>query len=286
MGDSKKTKREQAFDLYKENSSNIDLVEIARLLDCPPGTVRGWKSKDKWDKKINGTLQEEKVERSNKNAERSNKGGAPPGNKNGVGNKGGAAPRGNKNALKTGEFETIFADTLSDEEKEIYSNLSDNPSLILIEEVRLLKIRQHRMMKRIKDAEAGLDQKEVEQLYELRGRKQYVDSEKGGRKVAVEVPTMIVTERKEKLFRKIEDILLIEDALTRVSAQLSKAVKQLNEIELSEQRLELMRAQTDHTKAQTTKALINKDGDENDGGTVINIIDDVTAQEQEGEMNG
>ena len=35
--------------------------------------------------------------------------------------------KGNKNAIKTGEYETIFADMLSDEEKDIYSNLNDDP---------------------------------------------------------------------------------------------------------------------------------------------------------------
>ena len=43
-------------------------------------------------------------------------------------NKGGS-PKGNKNAIKTGEYETIFADMLSDEEKDIYSNLNDDPFL-------------------------------------------------------------------------------------------------------------------------------------------------------------
>ncbi|MDT2835122.1 phage terminase small subunit-related protein [Vagococcus carniphilus] len=49
MSSEKKSKRKQAFDIFKEYEGNIDLVEIARLLDSPPGTVRGWKSKDKWD---------------------------------------------------------------------------------------------------------------------------------------------------------------------------------------------------------------------------------------------
>ena len=35
---------------------------------------------------------------------------------------------------------------------------------ILDEEIRILKIRQYRMLKRIKDAEAGLNDEEVERL--------------------------------------------------------------------------------------------------------------------------
>ncbi|WP_048948551.1 phage terminase small subunit, partial [Enterococcus faecalis] len=100
-----------------------------------------------------------------------NKGGAPPGNKNAVGNKGNKSaspPKRNKNAVKTGEYETIFADLLSDEEKDIYSKLNDDPFFILDEEIRILKIRQYRMLKRIKDAEAGLNDEEVERLQQLR----------------------------------------------------------------------------------------------------------------------
>ena len=130
-------------------------------------------------------------------------------------------------------------------------------------------------MKRIADAEAGLNERELEKLYELRGRKTLVESKKSGQKIQVEVPDLVLTEMKEHSFRKIEDVLSIEDALTRVSAQLQRAVKQLAELTMNDKRSRLIDVQIDHTKAQTTRALINKDGDENDGGTVINIIDDI-----------
>ena len=58
--------RDKAFDIYKKHKGEIDLVEIASQLDVPDGTIRGWKSKDKWDKKLgierNGT--EKKKERN------------------------------------------------------------------------------------------------------------------------------------------------------------------------------------------------------------------------------
>lgn len=62
--------RDKAFEIYKKHSGNIDLVEIASQLSVPPGTVRGWKAKDKWDKKMNGAFQKN-TERSVKNMERS-----------------------------------------------------------------------------------------------------------------------------------------------------------------------------------------------------------------------
>lgn len=89
--------RDKAFDIYKQHNGKIDLVEIASQLNLPSGTIRGWKAKDKWEQKMNGTLQ--------KNTERSkrNKGGQP-GNKNAIGNEGGAAPKENKNAETHGFF--------------------------------------------------------------------------------------------------------------------------------------------------------------------------------------
>ena len=49
--------REKAFEIYKKHKGEIDLVEIASQLNLAAGTVRGWKSKDKWDEKMNGPHQ-------------------------------------------------------------------------------------------------------------------------------------------------------------------------------------------------------------------------------------
>lgn len=57
--------RDEAFEIYKKHNGNIDLVEIAKILSLSPGTVRGWKAKDKWDSELNGTRQND-TERSNK----------------------------------------------------------------------------------------------------------------------------------------------------------------------------------------------------------------------------
>jgi len=48
-------RREKAFGLWKASNGAVDLVEIAKCLGVSPGTVRGWKSKDNWNAKMNGT---------------------------------------------------------------------------------------------------------------------------------------------------------------------------------------------------------------------------------------
>ncbi|GAA0115721.1 terminase small subunit [Clostridium senegalense] len=61
--------RDKAFEIYKEHNGQIDLVKIAEILNISPGTVRGWKNKDKWNDQLNGTFQKEK--KVVKNTERS-----------------------------------------------------------------------------------------------------------------------------------------------------------------------------------------------------------------------
>lgn len=60
--------REKAFEIYKKHEGKIDLVEIASQLNVAAGTIRGWKSKDKWDEKMNGTLRKN-TERSKRKSE-------------------------------------------------------------------------------------------------------------------------------------------------------------------------------------------------------------------------
>lgn len=112
--------RGKAFEIYKKNAGNIDLVEIASQLNLSPGTVRGWKSKDNWDGQLKGTFQK-------KNTERSKKKGAQPGNKNAVGH-GGTGPPGNKNAEKYG----FFSKYLPEETREIFSAIEQADPLDLL----------------------------------------------------------------------------------------------------------------------------------------------------------
>lgn len=93
MGRARDPNRDKAFEIYSENNGNIELIEIAERLGVSAGTVRGWKSKDKWEPKIKGTLQKKNTERSK------NPRGAPKGNKNAVGH---GAPKRNENAVTHG----------------------------------------------------------------------------------------------------------------------------------------------------------------------------------------
>lgn len=249
-------RRDEAKKIWLESNGEKQLKEIASELNISDSQVRKWKSIDKWSAELKGNV-------TNAKGNVTNQGGAPFGNQNAKGNKGNSRaspPVGNKNALKTGEYETIFFETLNDEEKDIYSNLNNDPSFVLSEEIRLLKIRQLRMMKRIKQAETGLNDEEIERLQQLRKIKTPI--EKDGRKLEIKRDVMQDVQVSRKTHRKIDDILSIEDSLTRISNQLAKAIKQMNELYMNEYRTDLMKAQTEKIQAEIADIGGNNSGEE------------------------
>ncbi|EMF0063445.1 small subunit of terminase [Enterococcus hirae] len=249
-------RRDEAKRIWLESNGEKQLKEIASELNVSDSQIRKWKSQDKWSAELKGNV-------TNAKGNVTNQGGAPFGNQNAKGNKGNSRaspPKRNKNALKTGEYETIFFETLSDEEKDIYSSLNDAPSFVLSEEIRLLKIRQFRMMKRIQQAEAGLNDEEVERLQQLRKIKTPI--EKNGKKLEIKSEVMQDVQISRKTHRKIDDILSIEDSLTRISNQLAKAIKQMNELYMNEYRTDLIKAQTDKIQAETNEIGGNNSGEE------------------------
>ena len=197
MARKRDSRRDQAKLIWIDSNGEKLLKDIAADLGVSDSQIRKWKSIDKWSDDLKSNVTNDKSNVTNSI-------GAPVGNENAKGNRGNSRaspPKGNKNALKTGEFETIYYDLLSDDEKAIYSadfSLADR----LNQDIQELTMRKYRMMKRIKNAENGLDLVESEKLYELRGRKQYVDSVKGGKKISIEVPQVTMTEMKEKSDRK------------------------------------------------------------------------------------
>lgn len=129
-------KRDEAFEIYEQSKGKIQLVEIASQLDISPGTVRGWKSKDKWDSKLNGTLQK-KTERSKR------KRGGQPGNKNAKGHGG---PVGNLKALKHGAYQSIYFNMMPEDEKQLFEQLTAEAELD--NEIKLLRLKIAKLLNR------------------------------------------------------------------------------------------------------------------------------------------
>lgn len=201
--------RDQAFEIYRKSGGNIDLVEIASQLNLSPGTIRGWKSKDDWENRLNGTLQ--------KNTERSKrKKGGQPGNKNAVGH-GGTGPPGNKNAVTTGEFETLLFDCLDPEERRLVQAVPADKEKLLLQEIQLLTVRELRMLKRIEN----LKQAEFTTVK---------------KKVGIEKDKKTNLNEDHATLGQIQHI---EDALTRVQARKQAAIDSLHRFGIDDAKLEI-----------------------------------------------
>lgn len=205
---------EQAKEMYLKG---VKLVEIAARLNLPEGTIRSWKNRQKWECNV-----------ANAECNVANKKGGQPGNRNAVGNSGGAAPPGNKNALKTGEFETLFFDTLEEDEKILADLIQPDKQQLLLQEIRLLTIRERRMLRRIealhRSVEYAKDSKPMEGFTAV------------SRKTGLEKDKMTdLTEYRGKLGQ----IQAIEDALTRVQTRKQHAIDSLHRYGIDDAKLEL-----------------------------------------------
>ena len=213
---------QRAKEARKLFDSGMKLIEISEKLGVPEGTVRSWKNRYKWN---NATLQKEK-----RNVAR-NKGGQP-GNKNAKGH-GGTGPPGNKNAVKTGEFEALFFDTLDSDEQKLIRTVQSDKEQLLLQEIQLLTVRERRMLKRI------------DRLRQLEEQKTTTDSEEEHIPMGMSVTEFSSGIEKGKLteLRKYEGILgqiqSIEDALTRVQARRQKAIETLHKFGYDDAKLEL-----------------------------------------------
>ena len=193
------------------------LIEISAALDVPEGTVRSWKNRYGW---TNATLQMPK-----RNVAR--KRGGQPGNKNAVG-QGGTGPPGNKNAVTTGEFETLLFDCLDPEERRLADAVPADKEQLILQEIRLLTVREHRMLRRIealRKAEEYYDNGELAAGMTMVSRKSGIEKDHE-------------TDLKE-FQGKLGQIQAVEDALTRVQGRKQRAIEALHKFGFDDARLEI-----------------------------------------------
>lgn len=154
------------------------------------------------------------------------------GNKNAKNNKGGQPPIGNKNAVTTGEYERIFQNVLTDEEKSIFKKIKveNTDSLLLneyIEEYKLLTIRELRMMRRI----MTLEQSERDMTI---GSIKKKNNSQGNIETTTEAEATL------------DKIQRIEDGLTRVTEAKRKSRENMIKLGFSKRELELKEKQAEN----------------------------------------
>lgn len=148
------------------------------------------------------------------------------GNKNAVGNKGGhGSGERNKNAVKTGEYETIYDDLLTDEEKKLIKQfeLEDKKEHIL-SELKILTIRERRILTKIKKLEDGKEMNIVRMSKVSSNNVRYKDN-----------GTSTTTEAEST----INIIQRLEEALTRVQEAKRRYIDSYHKIEADNRKLEL-----------------------------------------------
>ncbi|WP_278817551.1 phage terminase small subunit [Hungatella hathewayi] len=197
--------QDRAYEIYKEHDGNITNREIAAMLGEDEKVVAVWKSRGKWNV----------VQQSKKSCTTKAKGGQP-GNRNAVGH-GGTGPPGNKNAVTTGEFETLFFDTLEDDERLLIGMIQPDKEKLLLQEIQLLTVRERRMLKRIED---------------LRD----CDFTTVKKKKGTEKDKWTDLKEDQAVLGQIQSI---EDALTRVQGRKQRAIESLHKFGFDDARLEI-----------------------------------------------
>lgn len=152
------------------------------------------------------------------------------GNKNAKNNKGGHGTVNNKNAVTTGEYEKLYTDVLTEEEKELFKNykINDMDNLLMEEymaEYKLLTIRELRMMRRIKKLEKADKDMTIGHI-----RKKNSDG-----------ATETVTEAEAT----VDKIQRIEDGLTRVTETKRKSRENMIKLGFNKRELELKEKQAE-----------------------------------------
>ena len=148
------------------------------------------------------------------------------GNQNAKGNKGGpGAEKRNKRALKTGEYETIYDDLLTEEEKTIMmqQELYDKKYQIM-SEIKILSIRERRILKKIQDLQNG---KEMSIVRMSKSSSNNVAYRNNGTLTTTEAESTInITQR-------------LEEALTRVQEAKRRYIDSYHKVENDDRKLEL-----------------------------------------------
>lgn len=232
---------EQAKELFL---SGKKLIEISGALGIPEGTVRSWKNRYGWEGNANVTLQKPK-----RNVAKQK--GGQPGNKNAVGNRGGAAPENNKNAVTTGEFETLLFDCLEQDERRLAETVPEDKKQLLLQEIKLLTVRERRMLKRIEAIKKTTEYLETgEEALGMTVVKLQSGMEKGK-------PTNL-----KEYKGKLGQIQAIEEALTRVQGRKQRAIETLHKFGFDDARLEieLMRLELETLKLNGQETEQEDDG--------------------------
>ncbi len=133
----------------------------------------------------------------------------------------------NKNAVTTGEFEIVYKDVLDEDELEIFNKYDvEDEKNVLVEQIKILTIRENRMLKRIRNLKDSGKDLTIQTIT----RNKSSTTEYGG--IATESSSTYAESTVDKIQR-------IEEALTRVQDSKRKCLESLHKFKLEDNRFEL-----------------------------------------------
>lgn len=219
--------RNKAYEIWKESGGKKPLKDIAKELGVPDSTIRKWKCLDNWEKKRS-------KERSQKRSALKNDLEKIHGNA--------IALLGNKNAFKTGEYETIYFDSLDEDEMEMLKNYSEDGLEKIERAILLYEIRERRMLKLLAKLKGEQFETETLNVYHYKPTKMTIDvCDSQGQQMQVEevIYDKFLKRTEEKQQPIINRIMDIENALTRVQEKKQRAIESKERILAAKRLLDL-----------------------------------------------
>lgn len=231
----KKTEAEKLF------RKGMKLVDIAKKLGIPEGTIRSWKNRGKWGEKRSKKNQcnVAKDETEGNATLQKRKRGGQPGNRNAEGSKGGSAPLRNKNAETHGAYSKVYRDTLDDEELGMIESMGDSEEEHLLMQLQMFSVRERRLMQRIKHYQEletenhGLSVKAVSKTKKVEDVTDF-DGESIGAGKYKKVTETNVTHTEAVM----NSIMALEAELTKVQRAKTKAIEALSRLRIENAKLE------------------------------------------------
>lgn len=232
-----------SIEAEKMYRSGMKLVEIAEKLGVPDGTVRRWKSTQKWEGPGNG-----KSERSEKKKASVRKPGPP---------------KGNKNAEKHGAYSSVYWDVLEPDELEMIDGVPTDEELLLIEQIQLFAVRERRIMKAINKYSAVKGGQYVSGVINFEDKRKFKEPEeekdyKEAVKKKVKKGERLPGERQSiqtSTGSTIDLVSRLERELTSIQSKKTKAIETLSKLHMEKKRMEGEGKENDVVKVWAEKVL-------------------------------
>lgn len=234
----------------------MKLIDIAKKIGVPDGTVRRWKSTQNWDAGKGKQGKKKETERSDKKKASVRKPkGAPKGNKNAVGHAP-STPRRNKNAETHGAYSKVYWDTLDDEELNMIDSMTDTEEEQLVMQLQMFSVRERRLMQNIKKYKEMETQSHGLAVKSVSKTKKSEDLTDANGNVIGEGKYKKMTETSATHTEAVmSSIMTLEAELTKVQRAKTRAIEALSNVRAERQKLENEERGNDIVKTWAEKVL-------------------------------